>query len=468
MFKTVLIAFTIAGTTLLAFPATAPTPGRIAAVRLSQQRELGITITGNTGAKRRLAIQDFSAADATPEMQQAAKTLTDVLWDDLDFEGEFYLISHTEVAKIPAADSPETLPYDRWSEIGADGVFISTVRPTATGIEVQVRLVGIRGDLTQKQIFGKVYNGCTLRNPRFCAHYISDDFYKDQGIQGVAQTRLAFTSDRGNELVQGRYSDNAGKEVYIADYDGANPRRVTVNKRINISPSWSPDGRSIAYASYASGFPDIFVQNLTDIKLTKPMAGTDEIQSLTPAWSPDGSKLAFASKRPGEKNYNIYVVNRDGLNLRQLTRGENLDIAPAWSPSGGQIVFVSGRSGDAQLYLIGADGTGIQRLNCQDSHCDHPSWSASTNKIAYTCGTNAGGYDICVLDMATKQIVKLTDGVAQNEQPSFSPNGRHLVFITTRWGKSQLAMVDLKGTVLKRHITDVGNNTYPSWSPTPQ
>jgi TolB protein len=400
-------------------------------------------------------------------MQAAAKTIAEVLWDDLDFENEFYLIGHAEAAKIRAAATSEDLPYDDWTNLGADGVILGSVKPNGGGIEVNIRLIGIRGDFARKQLFGKVYNGCTLKNPRYCAHFIADDFHKDQrGLDGVARTRLAFSSDRNNELVAGRFTGNLGKEIYIADYDGASPQRITVNKSINISPSWAPDGRSIAYTSYSSHFPDVYVQNLAEIRLSRPANGTDLIQNSLATWSPDGSKLAFTSSRDG--HLEIYVVNRDGTNLRRLTNNALDNLAPSWSPTGAQIVFVSGRSGDAQLYMMGADGTDLQRLNCGEPHCDHPSWSSTLNKIAYTCGTNASGYDVCLLDMATRQILKLTDGQGTNEQPSFAPNGRHVVFVTTRWGKQQLAMVDLRGNVLKRRITEVGNNTYPSWSRTPQ
>ncbi len=89
------------------------------------------------------------------------------------------------------------------------------------------------------------------------------------------------------------------------------------------------------------------------------------------------------------------------------------------------------------------------------------------NKIAYTCGASSG-YDICLLDMGSRQVVKLTDGLGSNEQPSFAPNGRHVVFVTTRWGKKQLAMVDLKGTITKLRVAGTGNNTYPNWSHAPQ
>jgi TolB protein len=463
-----LIAFLLAGATAVAMPAGNPA-GIVQQSIPQQQSDVSVTITGANGGKPRLAVPEFTVASPTPELQQAAKVISTVLWDDLDFEEEYYMLPRDSAAKVPAATSPETVPYDRWSELGVDAVLIGTVRQVGAGLEVEVRLMGVRGDAARKQAFGQKYGGCAMNSPRYCAHYISDDFYKKQrNLDGVARTRLAFTSDRSNELANGRISGNSSKEIFIADYDGANPQRVTANRSLNLSPSWSPDGTSLAYATYASRFPDIVIQNLSDIRLTRPAGGTELVHNQLPSWSPDGTKLAFSSIRGGANNFNVYVMNRDGSNLRQLTSGSGMDVSPAWSPSGAQIVFVSGRSGDPQLYLIGADGTGLQRLPCLEPHCDRPSWSAAINKIAFTCGTPSG-FDICLLDMSnTSNVIKLTDGAGSNEQPSFASNGRHVVFVTTRWGKSQLAMVDIKGNVSKRRITDTGNNTYPNWSRSPR
>jgi TolB protein len=438
----------------------------------AQQPVYDITISGNTGARRRLAIPEFTVTPgASAEVVAAAKTISEVLWDDVEFEGEFYVTPRADAAKVPAADSIGTLPYDRWAELGVDAVVLGNVSTDDKGLNVRIQIIGTRGELRGKQIFGRIYGGggCNQKNPRFCAHYISDEFYKSQGIEGVARTRIAFASDRGNEVAGGRLGANSAKEIYIADYDGANPHRITVYRNLSIQPAWTPDGRYLAYTSYTTGFNDIYVQSVFEAgKLTRPVGGTSSIKNSSPAFSPDGTKVAFTSIRDGGEQ-EVFVANRDGSNVRQLTNHRLSSFAPAWSPGGNQIVFISDRGGDAQLYVMGADGSGVEHVSCGQSRCDHPSWSTMTNRIAVTCGNDAVGYDICVIDMASRRVSNLTDGQPGSyEQPTFAPNGRHIVFNTTRWGKKQLAMIDITGKFHDRRVTNTGNNEYPAWSRAPQ
>src|SRR6185503_3644502 len=131
------------------------------------------------------------------------------------------------------------------------------------------------------------------------------------------------------------------KEVYIADYDGANPRRITINRTLNIFPNWSPDVRSIAYTSYRNGAPDILISNIYAGTMEQPMKGVG--QNWLPVFSPDGSKIAFVSNRDG--NAEIYVANRDGSNLTRVTNNPAIESTPTWSPNGTQIAFTSERTG---------------------------------------------------------------------------------------------------------------------------
>jgi len=250
------------------------------------------------------------------------------------------------------------------------------------------------------------------------------------------------------------------KEIYIADYDGENQRRVTVSKTLNITPAWSPDARSIAYTSYRRGGGQIFVSHIYQALLDELTKGEKVGENWLPAWSPDGTRLCFTSTRDG--NSELYVMNRDGSNVRRLTRHPRIDISPTWSPSGTQIAFVSDRAGDPHIYIMDADGVGTpERLTSEIS--DRPTWSpAPYNEIAFASRTGPG-FDIKVKNLTTGELRQITLGEGSNESPSWAPNGRHVAFSSNRAGKTHIFTMSRDGKDL-RQITRSGNNVQPDWS----
>jgi TolB protein len=382
----------------------APTPAP------QQPSEIELTISGDPGTPPRFAVPDFVAL--TPDAAEAAKTIGRVLWEDLNFEREFYLIPRDTYATIPAARSADQVPFDAWRELGADGVIFGTIASSGDTVRVEVRLFNVR---SRQSVFAKEYSG-SAANPRLYAHTISDEIHQQQrALRGVARTKLAFSSDRNREKLTGTVENRDTKEIYIADYDGANQRRITVNRQLNITPVWSPDARAIAYTSYRRGYPDVFVALIYQ--------GTQE----TPT----------------------------------NNRGQNT--TPTWSPSGTQIAFTSDRSGTPQIYVMNADGTGVRRLTTNESYADRPTWSPPPfNEIAYA-GRTGPGYDIKVYEFASGQTRQITFGEGSNESPAYSPNGRHLAFVSTRGRGAQVYTIGRDGRGV-RQITRDGNNYTPSWS----
>jgi TolB protein len=438
-----------------------------------QASDISITMT-NPGTHPRLAIPAFVGAGADADLIGAAKTVADVLWDDIDFEQEFDLVSKDATARIPVAQTIDTEPYDRWQELGADGLVIGSIQRASTGFTIDIKLIGVRGASRGQPVnnFAQSYKGCVLTNARACAHYIADDLHqKLRGLDGVAQTHLAFTSDRDGQRLSSRSASaqSPAKEIYISDYDGGNQYRVTANQSLNLGASWAPDGRTLSYTSWVSGFPDIYVLNIFEARAAfRPAAGNADRQNQLSAFSPDGTKLAFVSDRDGGSD--IFVVNRDGTNLHNVTNSKRdgvINGAPTWSPTGTQIAFTSNRGGTNQIYIMGADGTGLDKLTSDASSTDRPTWSpAPFNTIAYAAGPGPV-HDIYLVDVTTRKTICLTDGIGDNESPAFAPNGRHVAFRTSRFGKDQLAIVSITGKI-QRKVTDIGNNTYPSWSRTPR
>jgi TolB protein len=428
-------------------PAQPPAP--------QQPSELAVPITTEGGEAPRLAVPEFIALSTDAETVATAKTISQVLWDDLNFEREFAFIPRDVYSSIPKTTSFSDIPFDRWRELNADGLIVGTVQKVSAGFRVEMKLFNVRA---RTAVYPRQYDGS---NARLFAHTISDEIHKSQrALNGVARSKLTFDSDRDGEKMSGTVQSRSIKEIYISDYDGENQKRVTVGKTLNIAPRWSPDSRSIAYTSYRRGGANIFISNIFQGTLDEVTKGDKVGENWLPAWSPDGTKLAFSSTRDG--NPEIYIVNRDGSGLRRLTNNPGIDITPTWSPSGTQIAFTSDRGGSPQIYVVGADGLNLSKKT-SESFCDRPTWSpAPFNEIAFA-SRNGPGFDIRVIDLSTGVTKALTFGEGTNESPAFSPNGRHIVFMSTRSGKAQVFTMARDGKNV-RQITRTGNNEKPDWS----
>jgi TolB protein len=421
-----------------------------------QPSEVSLSITSEGGTPPRFAVPDFIPLSKDAETVSAARRIAEVLWNDLNFEREFALVPRDINATIPAATSMYDVPFDRWREVNADGVIIGTVQKLDNSVRIEVRLFNVR---SRASAFGREYSG-SIANPRIFAHQISDEIHQQQrALRGVARTKLTFNSDRDGERMAGTIEQRQAKEIYIADYDGENQRRVTTGFSLNINSAWSPDGRSLAYTSYIRGLPNIFVSHIyqgTRDELTKSSGN-----NTLPAWSPDGTRIAFSSTRDHSGNTEIYVMNADGSNLRRLTNNPAIDTTPTWSPTGTQIAFVSDRRGAPQIWIMSADGLSQSPLTSEYS--DRPTWSpAPYNEVAFAARTGPG-FDIKILDLATREVHQLTFGEGTNESPAFSPNGRHLAFSSTRSGKSQIFTMSKDGRNV-RQVTRNGSNYQPDWS----
>ena len=437
-------------------PATPPPSG---------QSDVSLVIRngGDPSLPPKLAVPSFIALTNDAETQAAAKIVGDVIWDDLEFEKEYYMVPRDTYRSIPQPASLDQVPLDRWKELNADAVLIGSVAKTPKGVLVSMRLINVASGASA---MAREYSGSVTSiqaNPvRAYAHTIADEVHKEQrGLNGIARTKIAFSSDRDGERIRGPVGDRGISNIYMTDYDGARQQRVTISKSLDISPVWSPDGRSIAFSSWRTSFQDIYVlYPYGGPELQNPTKGNSSKQNYLPAWSPDGTKLAFTSNRDG--NAEIYVMNRDGSGVQRVTNHPTIDVTPTWSPTGTQLAFTSDRSGTPQIYIVNADGTQLQQIT-RESYCDRPTWSpAPLNEIAYSA-RSGGGNIIKVFDFPTRSTRALTDNIGNNESPAFSPNGRHIAFVSSRAGKEQIFTIHRDGSGL-RQITMTGTNRYPHWS----
>jgi TolB protein len=407
------------------------------------------------GIDQRFAIPDCVPRRGDEASREACRTVTQVLRDDLKFEGLFQFVADSLYAALPPL-SPDAVNYDDWKGIGAKYLVVTRAEVTGGELSVELKVHFVDGRQT---MMAKRYSG-SVENPRLFAHQASDDIMTLTQYRGVARTKIAFTSDRDTQR-----GKKLSKELYIADYDGYNPRRVTVNGSINILPAWSRDGRSLAYVSYRQGVPQIFLASIFEGRSTPNLTGERGSQAFAPASSPDGTRMAFASNRSG--NMEIWVANVDGSGARNLSKNTAADTAPCWSPTGQQIAFTSNRSGTPQVYVMDSEGLGVERVSTVGNYNDAPAWNPSKQytEIAYTSRLEGALFQIAVVGVGGGQARQVTAGRGSCEYPSWAPSGRHLVFSCQRGGTWQLGVSDRDGRNVRVLAAGPGNNVQPDWGP---
>lgn len=303
----------------------------------------------------------------------------------------------------------------------------------------------------QEAIASKRYVGAppVLRQ---MAHRLADELvYRYTGEPGIAKTKIVFVSEQGG-----------GRELYVMDYDGYGPRQVTADGFLSLMPRWSPDRRHLVFTTYRSRTK----QDIDAIELTTGKRATLVSMpglNITPAFSPDGTELAFASSSEG--NAELYKLNVRTKTLTRLTVNNGGDLSPAWAPSGRELAFVSDRGGSPQIYLMNADGSNVRRLTFEGDHNAAPAWSPRGNWIAHVCRGQDRQYKLCLISPDGQKRIQITSGQGVDDSPSWSPDGRHLVFSSTAEGKSHIYMINNDGTDLERLTSGGAHHSAPAWSP---
>ena len=298
---------------------------------------------------------------------------------------------------------------------------------------------------------GKRYVGSTSV-ARLMAHRFADELvFRYTGEPGIARTKIAYVSELGT-----------ARELFVMDYDGYDPRQLTADGFLNLMPRWSPDRRFLVFTTYRN-------RNTQDIDMIELATGkrwTLVAQgglNITPVLSPDGNSLVYSSSHEG--NAELYRLDTKTKAVQRLTTHAAGDLSPSWSPSGRELAFTSDRSGGPQIFLMSADGSNVRRLTFDGDYNAAPVWSPRGNWIAYVCRTPKKEYKLCVITPDGQKRLQLTTGLGVDDSPSWSPDGRHLVFSSTVEGKSQIYMINADGKDLER-ITFTGtHNSAPSWSP---
>ena len=294
-----------------------------------------------------------------------------------------------------------------------------------------------------------------------------------------AQAQIAFTSNR-----DGHAHVKPTTDIFVMDTDGGNPQRLTNTPGFDNKPSWSPDGKRIAFASdrdghvNAHGFPSFEIYVMDADGGNQQRLTENPNQDEFPSWSPDGKRIAFASKRDG--NYEIYVMDADGSDPQRLTKNPMVDRDPSWSPDGKRIVFRARRDGHVEnkfaityeIYVMDDDGGNPQRLTENRKNEWEPSYSPDGGRIAFAADRKGEfeNFEIYVMDDNGGNLQRLTNNRVWDRHPSWSPDGKRIAFASDRKGdfaSFDIYVIDADGANLQNLTNNRHNDTKPAWFNSP-
>ncbi len=291
---------------------------------------------------------------------------------------------------------------------------------------------------------------------RRAGHRIADMVYeKLTGQPGAFSTRIAYITEIRDQGMP-RY------RLMVADSDGENEVDVVTSLQPLMSPSWSPDGRKLAYVSFESKFPQVFVQEVASGKreIVSQRSGING----APAWSPDGTKLALCLSS-SEGNPDIYILELRSKKLTRLTTSQAIDTEPSWFPDGRRLAFTSDRGGAPQVYAVDADGQGTRRLSFEGEWNARPVVAPDGRSIALITRED-DKFRVALLDLESGSLRVLTEG-RLDESPSFAPNSSMILYATEHNDRGILSAVSVDGRVRQRLALTVGDVREPAWSPYP-
>jgi TolB protein len=399
--------------------------------------------------KTPIALPAFKALTGSPAETDLGATAHQILENGLEFTGYLKQVNPNAFLADPVATGirMSDIEFRDWTGIGAELLITGGVEEKDGQVKLELRLF----DTFNTQLLkGKVYTGPPSQIRRMIHLFCAEVSHALTGRWGVFASKLAFVS-----------TVDGNKEIFVSDFDGYNPTRITRHNSISLSPAWSSDSRRLAYVSYAAGKPDIYIRHLAQDRVT---VIDREGMNITPAWMPGKDTLAAALSFSG--NQEIYLLTRQGEMIKKVTSSWGINVSPQFSPDGGKLAFVSNRSGTPQIYIKDLGTGDVTRVTFQGRYNTSPAWSPDGKKLAYV-GIEKNRIDIYLiqLDRGPGMPVQLTRDQGDNEDPSWSPDGNLMVFTSTRDGQgAALFMMTAAGTDQRRLMQMPGRQTQPRWS----
>lgn len=395
-----------------------------------------VEIRGVGLTQRPIAIVPFRGEAQSPQKISA------IVQADLERSGQFVGIDATGIA-LDESTRPDVA---QWREKKADSLASGSITRLADGrYDIRFRL----WDLVNGQDLGGQSFVVTEADLRLVAHRIADYIYeKLTGERGVFSTRIAYVTKAGS-----RFS------LWVADADGENAQSALSSPEPIISPAWSPTGGQLAYVSFESRKPVVYVHDVSSGR--RRLIANFRGSNSAPAWSPDGRTLAVTLSRDGGSQ--LYLIDAAGGEPRRLMQSSGIDTEPTFSSDGRSIYFVSDRGGAPQIYRVSASGGNAERVTFTGSYNISPSVSADGQWLAYISRIG-GAFKLHVMDLKSGTVTAVTDTSA-DENPSFAPNSKLIVYASQQQGREALMTTTLDGRIKARLAGKSGDIREPDWGP---
>lgn len=374
----------------------------------------------------------------------ASARFTTTLSRDLELSGYFRLIKPEAYIENPQQSGYQLGQFNfaDWSSINAEFLVKGAVTASDSVVTIDAFLYDVAA---QKQLVGKRFSGTPQDVDRMARRFADAMLEGITGQRGPFDSKIALVSTRG-----GRF-----KEIYVTSLDGEDLYRVTNNPTINLSPSFDRGVGHLLYTSYKSGEPDLYLFNLAAKREIR--IGTDRGLLLGGTVTPDADAVVAAVEHNGATN--LFMLDLRGNVIRQLTHGGAINVNPSFNPDGSLLAFTSDRGGTPQIYVMNADGGGVRRITYSGSYNTDPAISPKGDRIAYQ--TRNGGFHIAIIGINGGQPTVLAAG----QHPSWSPDGRYLIFSAGQGGASRLYLMQVdSGKIIAPITKEDGDATDPAWS----
>jgi TolB protein len=408
----------------------------IATPSLPVLAQFRVEVVGVGLTQRPIAIAPFRAE------AQAPQKISAIVQADLERSGQFSAVDPSGAA-LDETSRPDVA---MWKQRNAESLATGSITRLADGrFDVRFRL----WDVVKGQDLGGQSFVVTQGDLRLVSHRIADFIYeKLTGERGVFSTRIAYVTKTGS-----RYS------LWVADSDGENAQSALSSPEPIISPAWSPNGGQLAYVSFESRKPVVYVHDVASGR--RRLIANFRGSNSAPAWAPDGRSLAVTLSRDGGSQ--LYMIDANGGEPRRLMQSAGIDTEPVFSGDGRSIYFVSDRGGAPQIYKVSASGGNAERVTFTGSYNISPSVSPDGRWLAYISRVG-GAFKLHVMDLTSGTVNAVTDSTA-DENPSFAPNSKLIVYATQQQGRESLMTTTLDGKIKARLAGQAGDIREPDWGP---